>query len=51
MNKIFTLSEYENMHPYEFEIYNIMMSEKEKAESDAAKVQASLDRALQERGY
>lgn len=51
LNKMFTLSEYEGMHPFEFEIYNIMMAEKEKADSDQAKVQASLDRALQERGY
>ena len=51
INKMFTLTEYENMHPFEFEIYNIMLQEKEKAESDQAKVDASLQRALQERGY
>jgi len=51
MNKMFSLFEYESLHPFEVEIYNIMLADQEKQKTDMQKTQASLQRALQERGY
>jgi hypothetical protein len=48
---MFSLFEYESLHPFEFEIYNIMLADQEKQKTDMQKTQASLQRALQERGY
>lgn len=42
--------EFNSMHPYELEIFDIMQRAQEQKESDEAKARASIDRALAERG-
>ncbi len=51
INKMFSLTEYENMHPFEFEIYSILSNDHEKAELDRLKTQDSLARKMEERGF
>lgn len=51
INKLFTLTEYENMHPYEFDVYSTLLNQHEQKENDLMKTQDSLAKKLEEQGY
>jgi len=46
-----TYAEYNMMHPFEYELFELMYENHVKAENDKAKMQASLQAALERKGY
>jgi len=51
LQKHMTYAEYNMMHPFEYELFELMYENHVKAENDKAKMQASLQAALERKGY
>lgn len=51
LEKSMTYTEYNMMHPFEYELFDLMYTNHVKAENEKAKIQASLQAALERKGY
>jgi len=51
LNNFCTITEYENMIPFELDVYSLMLQEHAKKLSDAENQEASLEKARRELGY
>ncbi len=51
LHRFCTITEYENMMPFELSVYTTLIMEQARKEEDAAKQQASIEKAIREQGF